>query len=143
MAPAALPAVSAEQAEAETTVDEISAAAGNAGLTAVAEQNESPNSANEAVSPGNAEAIFLALRSGAWVDLYYRRAWLRAQLVWASNNGTLFMFVSHGGRAHSMTRRSCERLILESLLRPVSSQGVVAQALDAVVNEAARRSTPE
>ena len=53
------------------------------------------------------------------------------------------MFVSHGGRAHSMTRRSCERLIRERLLRPVDAQGVVAQALDAVVNEAAARVAPE
>ena len=87
--------------------------------------------------------MLLALRSGAWVDLFYRRQWLRAQLVWASSKGTLFMFVSHGGRAHSMTRRTCQRLIKEQLLRPVDSQGVVAQALDAVVNEAAAKATPE
>ena len=87
--------------------------------------------------------MLLALRSGAWVDLFYRRHWLRAQLVWASSRGTLFMFVSHGGRAHSMTRRTCQRLIKELLLRPVDSQGVVAQALDAVVNEAAAKATPE
>jgi Protein of unknown function (DUF1631) len=90
-----------------------------------------------------AESVLHALRVGAWVDLFYRRRWLRAQLVWASSKGALFMFVSHGGRAHSMTRRTCERLIREQLLRPVDSQGVVAQALDAVVNEAAARSAPE
>ena len=98
----------------------------------------SPASIN---AQSDAEATLLGLRSGAWVDLYSRRRWLRAQLVWASNKGTLFMFISHGGRAHSMTRRSCERLIRERLLRPVNSQGVVAQALDAVASRAASRSS--
>ena len=102
------------------------------------EGESSPASIN---AQSDAETTLLSLRSGAWVDLYSRRHWLRAQLVWASNKGTLFMFVSHGGRAHSMTRRSCERLIRERLLRPVHSQGVVAQALDAVASKAASRSS--
>ena len=49
------------------------------------------------------------------------------------------MFLSHGGQPHSMTKRSCEKLIMQRLLRPVDSQGVVAQALDAVASEAAAR----
>jgi hypothetical protein len=57
--------------------------------------------------------------------------------VWASTKGTLFMFVSHGGQPHSMTKRSCERLIRERLLRPVEAHGVVANALDAVARDAA------
>ncbi|MFC5520059.1 DUF1631 family protein [Polaromonas jejuensis] len=87
--------------------------------------------------PAEAAPILLGLRTGNWVDLYSRRRWLRAQLVWASAKGTLFMFVSHGGQPHSMTRRSCERLIRERLLRPVHTHGVVAQALDAVATEVA------
>ncbi|OYY87168.1 MAG: hypothetical protein B7Y42_15325, partial [Polaromonas sp. 28-63-22] len=119
--------------------------AGASGPESVAEGESHGQGAGES-SPASipdqsdAEATLLSLRSGAWVDLYSRRRWLRAQLVWASNKGTLFMFVSHGGRAHSMTRRSCERLIRERLLRPVNSQGVVAQALDAVASRAASRS---
>ncbi|WP_431099480.1 DUF1631 family protein [Polaromonas aquatica] len=88
-----------------------------------------------AMAQSDAERLLLSLRSGHWVDLYSRRRWLRAQLIWASTKGTLFMFVSHGGQPHSMTKRSCERLIRERLLRPVDSQGVVAQALDAVASE--------
>ncbi|UUZ74246.1 hypothetical protein LP415_26175 [Polaromonas sp. P1(28)-8] len=61
---------------------------------------------------------------------------MRAQLIWAGTKGTLFMFVSHGGQPHSMTRRSCERLIRDRLLRPVDTQGVVGQALDALALEA-------
>lgn len=86
-----------------------------------------------------AQATLMALRSGDWVDLYSRRRWLRAQLTWASTKGTLFMFVSHGGQPHSMTKRSCERLIAARLLRPVNTRGVVAQALKAVVAQAANQ----
>ena len=47
------------------------------------------------------------LREGSWVDIYSHGEWLRAKLTWASGNGALFMFVSHGGQPHTMTRRSC------------------------------------
>ena len=84
-----------------------------------------------------AALVLQSLRTGRWVDLYSKRQWLRAQLVWASSHATLFMFISHGGRPHSMTKRSCEKLIAQRLLRPVDSHGVVAQALDAVTLSAA------
>ena len=82
------------------------------------------------------EDILMGLREGSWVDLYSKRSWLRAQLIWASNRGTLFMFVSHGGQPHSMTKRSCVRLIRDHLLRPVETHGVVEHALDHLVREA-------
>lgn len=40
------------------------------------------------------------------------------------------MFVSHGGRPHSMTARSCAKLIADNLLRTVETHQVVAQAQD-------------
>ena len=129
--------------EDESAVAENSRSVAAAGLPPPSPDGDTPDSSHETDGPSDAEAMLLALRSGAWVDLFYRRHWLRAQLVWASSKGTLFMFVSHGGRPHSMTRRTCQRLIKELLLRPVDSQGVVAQALDAVVNEAAAKATPE
>jgi hypothetical protein len=86
----------------------------------------------DAQAPVDAEAILDQLREGNWVDLYSKRRWHRAQLVWAGSRGTLFMFVSHGGRPHSMTRRVCERLILSRHLRPVDAHDVVAHALDAL-----------
>jgi hypothetical protein len=97
---------------------------------------ESPAQAggNSARQPAD---ILMGLREGSWVDLYSRRQWLRAQLIWASGRGTLFMFVSHGGQPHSMTKRSCERLIRDKLLRPVETHGVVAHALDHLVQQAA------
>ena len=100
----------------------------------VATVNAAPLAATTC-SDSEAEAILLELQVGHWVDLYSRRRWLRAQLIWASSKATLFMFVSHGGQPHSMTKRSAERLIREHLLRPVDSHGVVAQALDQVVRE--------
>lgn len=75
-------------------------------------------------------AIAGALQEGDWVDLYSRHRWRRAQLVWASAKRTLFMFVSHGGRPHSMTRRSCERLVRSRHLRRVASHEVVGRALE-------------
>ncbi|MDO9358901.1 MAG: DUF1631 family protein [Polaromonas sp.] len=82
------------------------------------------------------EQVLHGLREGSWVDLQSKNRWLRAQLIWASTRGTLFMFVSHGGQPHSMTKRSCEKLIREGLLRPVETHGVVAQALDNLAKEA-------
>lgn len=89
-----------------------------------------------AIAPTEAERLLRGLQAGHWVDLYSKHRWLRAQLIWAGTKGTLFMFVSHGGQPHSMTRRSCERLIRDRLLRPVDTQGVVGQALDALALEA-------
>jgi hypothetical protein len=87
-----------------------------------------------------ASMMLQSLKTGHWVDLYSKRQWLRAQLVWASSHATLFMFISHGGQPHSMTKRSCEKLIAQRLLRPVDTRGVVAQALDAVTLSAALQS---
>ena len=69
------------------------------------------------------------LRTGDWVDLRVRGQWRRAQLSWSSENGSLFMFVSRGGRPHSMTRRTCEKLIRQRHLRPVDAAAVVDKAL--------------
>ncbi|HAL40447.1 MAG TPA: hypothetical protein DCP03_21075 [Polaromonas sp.] len=113
------------------------AAAGDAAEHAApAPEPAASPAAGTAMARSDAEQQLLGLRAGHWVDLYSRNRWLRAQLIWASSKGTLFMFVSHGGQPHSMTQRSCERLIRERLLRPVEMHGVVAQALDRLVKEA-------
>ncbi len=130
---AAVAAVSAKSPDTPDTAQTAEAEA-----EAEAEANASP----PAHSAAQAEAILLGLRTGSWVDLYSKRRWLRAQLVWASSKATLFMFLSHGGQPHSMTRRSCEKLIMQRWLRPVDTQAVVAQALDAVASEAATQAQP-
>lgn len=89
-----------------------------------------------------AAQIIKGLRLGGWVDLYSQETWLRAQLIWASTRRTLFMFESRANRPHSMTRRSCERLIRTRQLRPVDMQEVVARALQAIAREAAGEDLP-
>jgi hypothetical protein len=66
------------------------------------------------------------------VDLCSHGRWRRASLTWVSNRATLFMFVSHGGRPHSMTRRSLERLVRSRMLRPVDAGAVVPRAIEAL-----------
>lgn len=83
----------------------------------------------------NAEQVMASLHEDCWVDLFSKGQWLRARLIWASSKGTLFMFVSHGNQPHSMTKRSCEKLIRERLLRLVDTHGVVEQALDSMKKE--------
>lgn len=110
-------------------------AASGADQAVVSSFNEAES---EADIPFDAITLLAGLREGDWVDLYSHREWLRAQLVWASTRGTLFMFVSRGGRPHSMTKRSCERLIANRLLRPVDAQSVVRKAIEAIAADQAR-----
>lgn len=85
-----------------------------------------------------AEQLVHQLEPGCWVDLYARQQWRRAHLKWASEKRTLFMFVSHGGQPHSMTRRSIEKLVRERLLRPVDREAVVPRALAQLGQEPAQ-----
>ena len=82
-------------------------------------------------------AVIGQLRQGVWIDLFSKGVWIRAELVWASNRSTLFMFTSHGGRVHSMTLRSCEKLVHKRWLRPVATRAVIEAALKAVGEEVA------
>lgn len=79
---------------------------------------------------GDVAVLVDGLRQGCWVDLYSRQQWRRANLTWVSGRATLFMFVSGGGRPHSMTRRSLEKLVRDRLLRPVDGGEVVPRALE-------------
>ncbi len=76
------------------------------------------------------------LSTGAWVELMVEGVWLRAQLTWVSPHRTLFMFVSHGGLAHSMSRRTMARLRMLGRVRFVSDGHLVDNALDAVAQTA-------
>jgi len=79
-----------------------------------------------------------SLNTGSWVDLALGGVWVRAQLTWASPHKTLFMFISSGGMAHSMSRRTMDRLRGLGLIRLVSDGRVVEHALDAVAQAALR-----
>lgn len=87
-------------------------------------------------------AVIAGLRQGCWVDLYVREGWRRASLTWVSARSTLFMFVSHGGQPHSMTRRSLERLVRERLLRPVDATAVVPRAIESLSQQQPGREAP-
>jgi hypothetical protein len=78
------------------------------------------------------------LLTGSWVDLALGGVWVRAQLTWASPHKTLFMFISSGGMAHSMSRRTMDRLRGLGLIRLISDGRVVDHALDAVAQTALR-----
>ncbi len=75
---------------------------------------------------------------GSWVELHLREKWVRVQLTWASPHRSLFMFVSGKGTAHSMSRRTMERLRSRDLMRVVSDVPVVDKALDDVAQTALR-----
>lgn len=76
------------------------------------------------------------LNIGVWVELLVQGAWLRAQLSWASPHRTLFMFISGGGMAHSMSRRTMERLRRQGSIRVVSDGHVLDNAFDGVAQTA-------
>jgi Protein of unknown function (DUF1631) len=75
------------------------------------------------------EVVLNRLTTGSWVDLFSGGEWLRAQLVWSSQKASLFMFTSQGGRTHTMTRRSCEKLMAKRWLRLVEARPVMDRAL--------------
>ncbi len=91
---------------------------------------------------GSAPAGAIAI--GSWVELHLESStgahWVRAQLTWASPHRTLFMFVSHGGKAHSMSQRTMDKLRAQGQIRVVSDGRLVEKALDAVAQTALRNS---
>ena len=80
------------------------------------------------------------IRTGTWVELMVNGNWLRVQLTWASPHATLFMFTSLAGTAHSMSRRTLERLRGQGLMKVVADRNVVDDAFDRVAQAALRNS---
>ncbi|MBC7609071.1 MAG: DUF1631 family protein [Polaromonas sp.] len=80
------------------------------------------------------------LSTGMWVELIFEGKWVRAQLTWVSPHRNLFMFNSSGGKAHSMSRRTLDRLRTQGLMRVVSDGQLVDNALNAVAQVALRNS---
>jgi hypothetical protein len=116
----------------EPTAATGAGASAPAGGTATVQSIPVVTVAGVPLSPPQADAVIATLQEGCWVDLFSKQRWRRARLTWASTQSTLFMFVSDGGRAHSMTKRSLQRLVMNRLLRPVDSRDVVQHALDAL-----------
>jgi hypothetical protein len=80
------------------------------------------------------------LRVGTWVEIQIKGEWVRAQLTWCSPHATLFMFTSVGGTAHSMSRRTLDKLRSTDHLRIVADRPVVDEALDQVAQAALKNS---
>jgi hypothetical protein len=80
------------------------------------------------------------MKTGTWVELMVQGKWVRAQLTWASPHATLFMFTSLAGSAHSMSRRTLDRLRAQSRIRIVAERNVVDEALDQVAQAALKNS---
>ena len=83
--------------------------------------------------PSEAKASVIPL--GAWVDFTHDGRFMRAQLVWVSAEGTMFMFTTATGRNQSMTRTSLDKLIQQGGVTIVQSlhglNEVFEQAMDA------------
>ena len=144
--------------ETETLSDSLSQAGGDSGATAAPADDfwmvdsEATDSgflvddelpeclpAQAAPDAGAADQAFWDvdnLTTGSWVDLALAGNWVRAQLTWVSPQRTLFMFISGSGMAHSMSRRTIDRLKASLLIRLVSDGRVMDNALDAVAQTA-------
>jgi hypothetical protein len=79
-------------------------------------------------------------RTGTWVEILISGDWVRAQLTWASPHATLYMFTSQSGSAHSMSRRSLDRLLSQGMVRIVADRNLVDEALDQVAKAALQNS---
>jgi hypothetical protein len=80
------------------------------------------------------------LKVGTWVEILIKGEWVRAQLTWCSPHATLFMFTSVGGTAHSMSRRTLDKLRSTDSVRIVADRPVVDEALDQVAQAALKNS---
>lgn len=88
--------------------------------------------------PAGSNATHLVM--GCWVDVTTDSNHMRAQLVWASPEGSMYMFTTTSGRNQSMTRATLDKLIQEEKLLLVPKQNVVDAALDAVAQSALNNS---
>jgi hypothetical protein len=118
---------SREAAESGYLADEALSAGSPASADAMADETAVPARAAE-------------MRTGTWVELMVKDQWLRAQLTWASPHATLFMFTSQAGSAHSMSRRTLDRLRAQGLIKVVAERNVVDEALDQVAKAALKNS---
>jgi Protein of unknown function (DUF1631) len=91
-------------------------------------------------APALDPVVLTAIPIGSWVEMMLEGQWTRMQLKWTSPHRTLFMFVAHGGKAHSMSQRSMDKLRVQGMIRVVSDGHLVEKALDAVAQTALRNS---
>ncbi|MDP3759524.1 MAG: DUF1631 family protein [Ramlibacter sp.] len=103
------------------------------------ERVASPEAAQEE-QPAPAPVRAGDMQTGTWVELMVNNQWIRAQLTWASPHSTLFMFTSLAGTAHSMSRRTLDRLRAQGQIKVIAERHVVDEALDQVAKAALKNS---
>ncbi len=124
---------------AKREADEVGFVEEDSVMPADASSTEAFGSAEPAPSPLVATPIAL----GSWVEVMLEEQWVRAQLTWISPHKSLFMFVARGGKAHSMSQRTMDKLRSQGLIRVVSEGHLVEKALDAVAQTALRNSAEQ
>lgn len=103
------------------------------------ERVASPEAVQEEIAaPAPVRAV--EMQTGTWVELMVNNQWIRAQLTWASPHATLFMFTSLAGTAHSMSKRTLDRLRAQGQIKIVAERHVVDEALDQVAKAALKNS---
>jgi hypothetical protein len=130
----------AERAQAQARAREAAAQAQAQAAADSQADAEAESSAAADAEPELAEAPRDELRIGTWAEIQIKGEWVRAQLTWCSPHATLFMFTSIGGTAHSMSRRTLDRLRACDQLRVVADRPVVEEALDQVAQAALKNS---
>jgi hypothetical protein len=118
------------QQQADAAAREVEAAAAAAEETRAAATGAAAGAAAQAGE----------LRMGTWVEIQVKGEWVRAQLTWSSPHNTLFMFTSITGTAHSMSRRTLDKLRATNHLKVVADRPVVDEALDQVAQAALKNS---
>ena len=83
-----------------------------------------------------AKAQLTRLQRGDRVDLRSQQRWQRAELTWISDNSSLYTFISRGGRMHSMTRHTLEKLLRSGHVRPWEGSAVLHKASKAITASA-------
>lgn len=82
----------------------------------------------------------LRLQVGSWLELNMQDDWVRVQLSWESPRKTMFVFISRNGQAHSLARKTLEKMLEKGKVRMISGGKVLDEAFDAVAQTALRNS---
>lgn len=106
----------------------------------VLSQQDAEEEAAEAAAEAPAPLRQEDLKIGTWVEIRVKAEWVRAQLTWCSPHATLFMFTSIAGTAHSMSRRTLDKLRAAGHLKVVADRPIVDEALDQVAQAALKNS---
>lgn len=88
-----------------------------------------PEREEQAAGSGT-EAWLDSLRQGMFCRMHVMGQWMNTRLVWCSASRGMFVFASrHGGRLHSLSRRSLHKLRSAGLAASIESGQFVAQAM--------------